>query len=175
MRKLLILFLVDMCNCTNQMYVVPYTFTMDQNTGLKHAFQVNNIMANISTSFVACLSQCNRNPICMTIIYENPSMTCLIFNKTFCFNRDALSKIGIDLYGKRILNGKKFYKSEHKTHDHFCNNFEDACEPCGTCQRYKYKHKEKLDIGKYYRFDQLYLTIQEIETRLFLWYTLLAL
>ena len=93
------LILVHCTMNTNQNYNCKKNYEVNKTIGLQYFIE-----SSTKNGFFFCLSACNLNPNCLTIVYQKNSMnmntgTCILYSKIFQESEIIIS-MGSDLYSK---------------------------------------------------------------------------
>jgi hypothetical protein len=133
--------------------VVQNTFTKDQNLDLIPEFRQNRISQLFDIDcFATCLVECKENPNCLSATFSRNNFTCMLYNKTFCFNLDTIYSDAIDLYGKNRPQGMRTSKKKSLYFLTILIAFsvlKENCNVCQTCDRYKHFTKTSINNGKH--------------------------
>jgi hypothetical protein len=89
-------------------------FSRDKNTDLNDEFKsigftTLNSPTGSSNCYTSCLFHCHTDINCMAATFSNTDQTCNLYNKTFCYGNNTLTKQSTDLYRKVIVNGLQNY------------------------------------------------------------------
>ena len=95
----ILLILVHCTMNTNQNYNCKKNYEVDKTIGLQYLIE-----SSTKNGFFFCLSACNLNTNCLTIVYQKNSMsmntgTCVLYSKIFQ-DSEIIVSMGSDLYSK---------------------------------------------------------------------------